>query len=107
MENSLKACCDHIALIRENLVQMINAVDPDNPRLQRLNLAVEQLNNYETTLNQRFHLLMEIDPAIDSAILIDCFAKINQSLTDFKYSFHLNEDPNKFINYRPIDGYVK
>lgn len=106
MENSLKECCDHIALIRENLVQMV-AIETISSRAQRLNLAIEQLNNYETTIIQQFQLLINIDPSINSTILVGSFSKIKQCLIEFEYSFHFNEDPNKFINGRPINGYVK
>jgi hypothetical protein len=79
----------------------------NNCRTQELTLAIEQLNSYETIINQQFQLLMSVDPMIDARVVNSVVVKLNEVITRFSHAFDKNEDPNKFVNYLPIDGYVK
>jgi hypothetical protein len=78
----------------------------NNYRAQEINLAIEQLNSYETIINQQFQLLMSIDPLVDNSVVNSVIIKINGIVTEFAQSLSKNKEPNKFINCLPINNYT-
>lgn len=105
MGASLELFHKHIQSIRHELDCMIDQSENDYST-QELNLAIEQLNSYETIINQQFQLLMSIDPLVDDHVLNSVITKINEVVTVFKESFVTNKESDKFINYLPITNYT-
>jgi len=105
MGASLELFHKHIQSIRHELDCMIDQSE-NNRSTQELNLAIEQLNSYETVINQQFQLLISIDPSVDDRVLNSVIIKINGLVTVFKESFVTNKQSDKFINYLPIENYT-
>ena len=105
IDDSLELFHKHIQSIRHELDCMIGQSE-NTHRTQELNLAIEQLNSYETIVNQQFQLLLSIDPMVDAHVVNSVIVKINKVVAGFALSFGKNEDPNKFVNYLPIKNYT-
>lgn len=75
---------------------------------QEIMLGINELVKYKNIIQQRYQLLIDLDPdIINHPLFYKNFANNNQFLLRFKNSFRFKQlaEPDKFINNTPIKSY--
>lgn len=101
MNSHLNQFHSNVASTKLHLEHMANSTQ-DQFNRDQLGLAVENLRQYQTIVDQKFELLLELDPQANDIMLSWMFRMINHQLWFFKNGF-VSDHPDKFVNSRPIN----